>query len=984
MIIVVLLLITSPTPEVSFDMITVPEGFTKKIVATEPLVMDPVSFCFDDQGNILVAESFRQELGVPDNRSSPYWLMDDLAAQTIEDRLAMYEKWADQHEEGIAFYTNQQDRIRLLTDRNNDGVFDRVTDFASGFNSPLDGTGAGLLAMDGTVWYTNIPNLWRFEDFDEDGKADRREILYTGFGVRVALRGHDLHGLALGLDGRLYWSLGDRGYHIELEDGSVMHSPGEGGVFRCELDGSNLELFHHGLRNPQELAFDTYGNLFTGDNNSDDVDKARLVYCVEGGETGWRMEYQTMQGENARGPWVQENGWNPHAEERPAWILPAIDTIGSGPSGLVAYPGAGFSERYNDHFFLCDFRGGASHSSVLSFAVEPKGAGFTMVDLHPFVEKVLCTDVDFGYDGRMIVSDWGEGWMGNKEGRLYAVWDKEHINDGDVSDIFSEGFYSYSTDELVELLSHVDRRVRIRAQFALAEDEAQGELVASLQSENQLARIHAMWGLAMIDRGGEPQMQHIVSLLDDDDEEIVAQATRILGESTYKEAFAKIAALIASDSPRVQYFATIAASHLGDPRNEVLQMLIENDNEDVYLRHGGVVALAGTQTQDSLALLSTHQSSAIRVAAVLALRKQKSANVEVFLQDEDLAVATEAARAIHDVPMHDAMENLALSLPRATGLPWQRRAISACKRLSSNAPLVASFAANKNNSDRMRKVAIMALQTWSTPFPRREIVEGRIVYEVNMQSVGDIDEQVRLIVENTQGELLAEALTLAQSLQVKLDEELLRELLEDESQPISLREYSLRGLNNANAIEYGLVHNAWQLRAAARELLLEQDLERATSLLLEAVETGDIFEAQAAVTTLATVPSLFAKIDAATLRREVKLEYAYGDSLEVENDWLVWGGKPNLGKQVVFNNTLSQCMRCHKIGDRGGIAGPSLDGIADRMTQEQLLESLINPNANVADGFGEYSAMPLMGTMLNHRELRDVVAYLKTLLSDQK
>jgi len=191
-------------------------------------------------------------------------------------------------------------------------------------------------------------------------------------------------------------------------------------------------------------------------------------------------------------------------------------------------------------------------------------------------------------------------------------------------------------------------------------------------------------------------------------------------------------------------------------------------------------------------------------------------------------------------------------------------------------------------------------------------------------------------------------------------------------------------VNDANAIEYGLVHNAWQLRATARDLLLEQDLERATSLLLEAVETGDIFEAQAAVTTLATVPSLFAKIDAFTLRRELKLEYAQGDSLEVENDWIVWGGKPNLGKQVVYNNPLGQCMRCHKIDDHGGIAGPSLDGIADRMTQEQLLESLINPNANVADGFGEYSAMPLMGTMLNHRELRDVVAFLKTLLSDQE
>ena len=219
----------------------------------------------------------------------------------------------------------------------------------------------------------------------------------------------------------------------------------------------------------KELAFDNYGNLFTGDNNSDAGDKARLVYCVRGGETGWRMEYQTMEGENKRGPWVQEHGWDPHATERPAWILPAVDTIGSGPSGLVAYPGGGLSKRYDDHFFMCDFRGGASYSNVLSFAVEPEGAGFKMVDLHEFVQGVLCTDVDFGYDGRMVISDWGEGWQGNFEGRLYAVWDDEHRSGGDVSSLFKKGFKLYTPEELGSMLTHQDRRVRIRAQIELAE-----------------------------------------------------------------------------------------------------------------------------------------------------------------------------------------------------------------------------------------------------------------------------------------------------------------------------------------------------------------------------------------------------------------------------------------------------------------------------------------------------------------------------------
>ena len=58
------------SPDSAFESLQVPEGFTKQLIATEPQIMDPVAFCFDDDGNILVAESFRQEQGVEDNRSS--------------------------------------------------------------------------------------------------------------------------------------------------------------------------------------------------------------------------------------------------------------------------------------------------------------------------------------------------------------------------------------------------------------------------------------------------------------------------------------------------------------------------------------------------------------------------------------------------------------------------------------------------------------------------------------------------------------------------------------------------------------------------------------------------------------------------------------------------------------------------------------------------------------------------------------------------
>jgi HEAT repeat protein len=358
-----------------------------------------------------------------------------------------------------------------------------------------------------------------------------------------------------------------------------------------------------------------------------------------------------------------------------------------------------------------------------------------------------------------------------------------------------------------------------------------------------------MWGLAMLDRSGMPQMQHIVSLLADDDVEIVAQACRIIGESSFAEALPKITALILSDSPRVQYFATIAAGHLGNALKEIMQLLEQNGNEDVYLRHAGVVALANSQTAELIMELSSHQSQAVRLGAVLALRKLQSPLVVVFLQDKNLAVATEAARAIHDVPMNEALESLAMSISNAEGLPWQRRAISACKRLSINAKQVVLF-------------------------PRREIVEGRIVYKVNDQRVGDIDDEVRLLVANAKGELLADALDLAQSRGVSLPKQLMRSLLEDDTQPIALREFCLRDLQDEQAITYGLHQSAWQLRGAARDIMFDQEYEGVVSILIEAINASVVHEGQWAVTTLAKDKKAFAKIDKDTLPVGLQLEYA--------------------------------------------------------------------------------------------------------------
>ncbi|MFG0263411.1 MAG: PQQ-dependent sugar dehydrogenase, partial [Novipirellula sp. JB048] len=342
--------------------IVVKQGWTIDLFAAEPLVANIVAFDIDHQGRVFVCESFRQNRGVTDNRNhNDEWVLADLSAKTVQDRINYHRLLLG---EAAGSYAQHDDRIRRLVDTNGDGKADRSDRFASGFHRLEEGTGAGVLVRGKDVFYTCIPRLWKLTDDDDDGVADQRVALSDGYGVRVAFRGHDLHGLVMGPDGRLYFTIGDRGYHVTTGEGKVLANPAVGAVFRCEPDGSGLEVFSTGLRNPQELAFNELGDWFTVDNNSDSGDKARVLHLLEEGDYGWRMYYQYLP---TRGPYNEDRLWEPLHREQAAYVVPAIANFTDGPSGLAYYPGTGFGETLEDQFLVCDFRGSPGVSGVRSF-----------------------------------------------------------------------------------------------------------------------------------------------------------------------------------------------------------------------------------------------------------------------------------------------------------------------------------------------------------------------------------------------------------------------------------------------------------------------------------------------------------------------------------------------------------------------------------------------------------------------------------------
>ncbi len=608
--------------------IRVPEGMKLDLWAAEPLIANPVAFSIDAKNRIYVAETYRLHQGVTDIRGIMSWLDDDLSCRTVEDRIAVMKRRLGKRADSYAVH---HDRIRLLEDTTGAGKADRSTVFADGFHHLEDGLGAGVLARGKDVWYTCIPNLWLLRDSKGTGKADQRKKLSSGYGVHIGFIGHDLHGLIMGPDGKLYFSIGDRGLNVKTKDRHLFN-PDTGAVLRCNPDGSDLEVFATGLRNPQELAFDDYGNLFTCDNNSDGGDRVRWTYVVEGGDCGWRIGYQFGGVQGNRGPWNAEKLWYPQHPGQATWMVPPIANIADGPSGLTYYPGLGLSPRYNGHFFFADFRGGPAHSGIRSLANKPKGAGFEMVDQHEFIWSVLATDVDFGMDGALYVSDWVDGWGLTGKGRLWKLRDPKYGDTPavrEVTKLMAEGMEHRKPAELEKLLAHADMRIRKEAQFALAQrGKPSIEVLArsAKQGVPLVARLHAIWGLGQIGRTDLAAYEPVVGLLEDSDAEVRCQAVKVIGDGKLAQALPKLLALVRDSEPRVQFFAAGALGKLGKKEAvaPLLALIRANADKDPWLRYTAVGALAACADGKTLAEAATDSSVPVRRAVLLAYRRQQT------------------------------------------------------------------------------------------------------------------------------------------------------------------------------------------------------------------------------------------------------------------------------------------------------------------------------------------------------------------------
>ncbi len=976
------------------------EGIEADLFAEEPMLANPVCLYVDFDGGVYVGETFRHFAGVTDMRDHMDWLDEDIASRSVEDRLEMIR--AHEGEDFDTGYGVEHERLRLIRDTDGDGVADSAVVFADGFNSHASGIGAGVLSYRGNVYYTCIPDLWVLRDLDGDGKSDERQVLSTGYGVHIALLGHDLHGLRIGPDRRLYFSCGDRAFNVSTEAGVIEHTE-TGAVLRCNLDGSGLEVWHSGLRNPQELVFDEYGNLFTGDNNSDGGDQARWVNVVEGADSGWRYAYQWITAPVQRGPWNDEKLWYPPFAGQAAYIVPPIKNIGHGPSGLTYHPGTGLAGKYARHFFLCDFRGDPAYSGIHTFTTEPKGAFWEVDEVERFVWNTLVTDCDFGPDGRMYFTDWVAGWNKTGKGRVFRAFapgaDERARS---TAELLGGDWRAKTVDELVPLLRHADMRVRQEAHFALADAGGAGvealTAVAAGASDDELgrlARVHAIWALGIVARTRpDDATAQLRGLTDDGDAEVRALATRVLGDERVASASADIVARISDPAPRVRFFAAIAAGRLGatDAIAPLVQLLVDAGEDDRNLRHAGIMGLLGCTDERTLAELYDHASPHVRTAVVVALRRRRHADVACFLHDAEDSIVLEAARAIHDVPIDAALSALAgLDIPASASDALARRVLSAALRTGA-ADRLALAARRADLGEAIRREAIDLLAAWSTPGVRDRVSNAPRPYEARpLSEVARFAPEIADAFEAGDGgdALFPAFARLVVATEQTSFEPLLRAWCEDTDRSAPARIAALSALEALGSndlvavVRVALGDADGLLRAAALDTLERLSPGEALPSLRSILDKGETAERRVALRILARAKE--ASADGLLAAEADKLvdgvypgELALDLVLAVEArdsealtastarwsapriardgelaPWLasLYGGDVERGRDVFQRVDLS-CVRCHASGEGEAVRiGPDLTGVATRLSRLQILESIVAPNRRTTPGF---------------------------------
>ena len=440
--------------------------------------------------------------------------------------------------------------IMRFVDPNNDGKPDGHTTFAR-VNNPR-----GIIALGDQVFVLHAAfapetgkatgmNLVVFEDKNRDGVADgpAKPLVEHISNVRfIQERGvdHATNGIRMGIDGWIYIAVGDFGFHDAVDRSGGKLTMLGGGIVRVRPDGTEMEIYSHGMRNIYDVAIDPYMNIFTRDNTNDGGGwNIRFSHQVQSGEYGYPVLFRHFTDE----------------------IIPALADVGGGSgTGALFMDEPTWPQSYNQVPMMADW----GRNQLYLHRVTPDGATFTQKE-EEFIGLPQITDVDVDGAGRLYLAAWdGAGYSGNP-GKGYVV--------RAVPQNWSYGAFpnlkKASVKELAALLASRSAVARLHASQELLLRPAKGvaEAAWKVAADGQLPLANRVAGIfTYAQAAGEKGIANLVKLTGDAPvREFALRALADRKPLVGKVPLAPFLAGAKDPAPRVQVAALIGMGRLGKP-----------------------------------------------------------------------------------------------------------------------------------------------------------------------------------------------------------------------------------------------------------------------------------------------------------------------------------------------------------------------------------------------------------------------------------
>jgi putative heme-binding domain-containing protein len=901
-------------PELERASFVVPEGFEVNLFAGDPSIAKPIQINFDPQGRL--------------------WLV----SSEVYPQVKPGEK--------------PTDKVLVLEDTDGDGVSDETHVFAEGLLIPT-----GVAPGDGGAYVGASTELLHFADDDGDLKADRMRVVLSGFGTEDTH--HILHTLRWGPEQRLYMSQSIY-IHSHVETPWGVRRLNAGGIWQFRPDTLQLEVFMRGLVNSWGTAFDDYGTTFA----TDGAGGEGINYIVPG------ASYVTAYGA--------------------ARILPGLNPGSPKHCGLEIVSAESLPEDWQGSCIASDFRG----HRVCRFVLSPDGAGFLSREQQEVIrsdhQSFRPIDAKIGPDGAIYIADWYNPIIQHGEVD-FRDERRDHVH-GRIWRVAYTGKPKVERPNLVEatnveLLAHMEspniwtrdqakRVLKERGPSVLADVRTWMRQLDNTREDYHRLRLEALW-LHLAHDTPEPEL--LESLLVCRDANARAAATRVIGDwlDRLPNALALLDARVRDDHGRVRLEAVRVLSKLRQPAAiEVAARSLAQPTERAYAEELNNAPLPPDpfvfdRWLDYALWQTSRELQPVWQPALL------SGAIDFDGQAAQLAFVLKSAGSPETVPVlvsqlqkgqvSEPDVPAVLSAIAEFGRPEDLQSLLSLVTGSSDAGRSTQYLDALASAFRQRQtrpagsIAPLLESTGSAAAPVQAgtarligLWQAREGYDWLAQAaIAEGDAGVRVAATRALADFGGDA-ALNQL-----------EQLAQAGTELDVRRAAIEGL---------LAGRPDQGVALGAQFLVDNGSAEATARLLAAVVSRpEAAQQLAAELERRSAENIRIPADAAVLglrairssgQRFEALEQALAKAggvssepkvLSVEEmralvEQVAAQGDPHRG-EVIYRRQELACQACHAVGDAGGLVGPNLISLGATAQLDYLLQSLLDPNAKVKEGY---------------------------------